>query len=72
MYSVTYKTKKGGSGVQTSSTLEPIKKKVISLFKQKLSATVYKDGVMVGKVFEDDSERLGWNWFIENDDFVRS
>lgn len=66
MYSVTYQTKKGGSGILTCSTIEPIKKKVISLFRQRLPATVYKDGIVCGKVSEDNSCRLGWNWYIEN------
>lgn len=65
MYSVTYQTKNGGSGVQTSSSIEPIKKKAISLFKQKLPATIYKDGTVIGKVYEDNSCRTGFNWVIE-------
>ena len=67
MYAVTHKTKKGGSGVMTTSTFDELKKKVQSLFKQRLEATVYKDGQVIGKVWQDNSQRLGWNYSIETE-----
>ena len=67
MYAITHKTKKGGSGVMTTNDIEELKKKVRSLFKQRLEATVYKDGETIGRVWQDDSQRLGWNYSIEND-----
>jgi hypothetical protein len=65
MYSVTYKTKRGGSGVMITLDFEKLNKKVVSLFKQKLPATIYKDGVVIGHVWEDNSCRTGWNYSIE-------
>lgn len=67
MYSITYQTKRGGSGVQTSSGLDEIKKKAIWLMRQKLPATIYHDGKEAGKVFEDNSCRIGWNYSIDLD-----
>lgn len=65
MYSITYKTRRGGSGVMTSLAFGDIEKKLVSLFKQRLEATTYKDGVLIGKVWKDNSQRLGWNYLIE-------
>ena len=42
MFAITYKTKKGGSGVMTSTDFEEIRKKAFHLCKQKLEATIYK------------------------------
>lgn len=67
MYSVTHKTKRGGSGVMTTNSFDELRKKVVSLFKQRLTATVYRDGNKIGWVAEDDSCRLGWNWSIDKD-----
>jgi hypothetical protein len=65
MYAVTHKTKKGGSGVMTTNNIDELKKKVQSLFNQRLEATVYKDGEIIGRVWQDDSQRLGWNYSID-------
>lgn len=65
MYAVTYSTKQGGSGILIAADFEPVRKKVIELFKQRLPATVLKDGEKISGVFRDDSCRLGWNWMIE-------
>jgi len=65
MYAITYQTKQDGSGVFTTNDYPKLKKKVVSLFKQHLTATVYKDGKEIGKVFQDDSQRNNWNYIIE-------
>lgn len=65
MYSITYQTKKGESGVMTTTSSDELKKKVLSLFRQRLLATIYKDGNIIGKIWKDDSQRLGWNWSIK-------
>lgn len=65
IYSITYKTKRGGSGVLTSLDLETVKKKAISCFKQKLNATIYRNGENIGKVYQDSSCRTGWNWYMK-------
>jgi len=65
MYSITYRTKRGGSGVMTTNDLGEMLKRVHWLFKQRLSATVYFEGEVIGRVYEDDSQRYGWNWFVD-------
>lgn len=64
IYSITYRTKKGGSGVMTTKDFSEVVRKVKSCFKQKLPATVYKDGEKIGNVWEDNSCRTGWNYLI--------
>lgn len=67
MYSITHKTKQGGSGVFITNNIQEVKKKAFRLCKQKLEATVYKNGEVCGRVWEDNSQRLGWNYSIEID-----
>lgn len=71
MYSITYTTKKGGSGVMTSNNIADVVKKAVYQFKNKLPATVYKNGDVIGRVFEDNSCRSGWNWYIKTDDKIK-
>jgi hypothetical protein len=66
MYSVSFRTKRGGSAVYTFGKFNELEKKVISLFKQKIAANIFKDGEKIGQVFEDNSCRTGWNYSIEN------
>lgn len=66
MYSITYTTIKGGSGVMTSQSIDPIIRKAINQFKNKIPATIYENGVIIGRVFEDNSCRTGWNWYVES------
>ena len=68
MYAVIHKTKKGGSGVMTTNNIDELKKKVQSLFKQMLEGTIYKDGAVIGRVWQDDSQRSGWNYSIDEHD----
>ena len=67
MYAITHKTKQGGSGVITTSNFEEIEKKAKQLCKQKLEATIYKDGSIIGRVWWMDysDTRTGWNYLIE-------
>lgn len=64
-YSIRFTTKRSGSGSLMSLSKEEIIKKAKSQFRQKLPATIYKDGEIIGRVLEDDSQRTGWNWFME-------
>lgn len=67
LYAITFQTKRGGSGVMTTTDFNEVKKKAISQFKQKLTATIYKNGEKIGDVFQDLTQRVGWNWIIKND-----
>lgn len=67
MYSIKHETKKGGSGVTITRDYDELVKNVCRLFKQHLEATIYLNNKVVGKVFKDNSQRLGWNYFIEKD-----
>jgi hypothetical protein len=69
MYSITYKTKKGGSGIMITSSFAEIKKKAQQLCRQKLEATIYNDGAKIGQVWWMDysDTRTGWNYSIENE-----
>lgn len=69
MYAITHKTKKGGSGVMTTNNFDELKKKAQQLCRQKLEATIYKDGKKIGQVWwMDYAETItGWNYSIEND-----
>lgn len=64
MFAITYQTKKGGCGVLTSSTIDPIKKKLLTCFKSRLNATVYYKGELIGKSCEMSCERTNWGWFL--------
>lgn len=35
-------------------------------FKQRLPATIFENGREIGRVWKDESQRFGWNYFIEN------
>ena len=68
MYSVRYQTKRGGSGVMTTTNFLEIENKVKKLFKQKLLATISKDGVEIGQVWKDNTQINCWNYVIERDE----
>lgn len=65
MYSVRYQTKRGGSGIMWTTNFFELEKKVKCLLKQRLLATIYKDGNEIGKVWKDNSQRNCWNYYIE-------
>ena len=68
IYTLRYQTKKGGSGIMGTTDFLEVEKKVSSLFKQRLLATVYKDGVEIGKVWKEDKSQVKrWNYIIERD-----
>lgn len=67
MYSISFRTKIGGSAVCTFGKFIELENKVISLFKQKIAANIFKDGEKIGQVFEDNLCRTGWNYTIEID-----
>lgn len=64
MYIIRHKTKRGGSGIFITKDLEAVKRKVISLFKQRLEATIYEDEIEIGRVWKDNSQRKGWNYSL--------
>ncbi len=65
MYSVRYKTKNGGSGVMTTSSYDIAFNKLYSSFKNRLPATIFENGLEIGRVWRDESQRIGWNYFVE-------
>ena len=69
MYAITHQTKKGGSGVITTNDFECLEKKAKQLCRQKLEATIYKDGNRIGQVWKMDysDHRTGWNYSIETE-----
>lgn len=66
MYIIRHKTKRDGSGMMTTNDIDEVKKKVKSLFKQKLEATVFEDDAVIGRVWKDDSQRIGWNYYLHD------
>lgn len=66
MYSVAYRTKKGGSAIMTTNNFKEFETRVKWLFRQRIPATLYKDGQVIGRVWEDNSQRNGWNYSIES------
>lgn len=68
LYSVTFKTKKGGSGVMTSRRFKDIEKKINNCFRDRLEATAYENGkIVIGRVWKDDSQRPMWNFFLSKE-----
>ena len=51
--------------VETNNELEPIRKRAVKFFKQRKTATIYKDGKKIGWVGEDLTRRVGWGCYIE-------
>jgi hypothetical protein len=68
MYSVTFKTKRGGSGAMRTESYDEVVKKIKSLFRQRLTGTAYKNGERIGQVYEDNSQRTGMNYYIETEE----
>jgi len=66
-YAITYRTKLGRSVIITTYDFDAVKKKTLSLFKQKLRATIHRDGVVIGKVFKDETQRVGFNWELNHE-----
>ena len=64
MYSITFQTKRGGSGIETTTDINRIKKVLIRQFKNKCEATAYCGDEIIGRCYEDNSTRCGWNWFL--------
>jgi hypothetical protein len=73
VYDIRYHTRKGGSGIMTTTDFIEVEKKVISLFKQRLEATVYKDGVEIGRVWKQDRSQVKrWNYTIERESKIQT
>ena len=64
LYTIRYKTKKGGSGIMTTNNFESLEKRAKQLCKQKLEATIYKDNNAIGQVWKMESK---WNYSIETE-----
>lgn len=64
MYKVAYKTKRGGSGAMTTDDFALVNKKVQSLFRQRLEATIYKDDEVIGKIWKDKTQTPQWNYSL--------
>jgi hypothetical protein len=61
-YYVSYETKRGGSAIITTTDYETVVKKLISLFKKHLEATVRNNDIVIGKVWKESKK---WNYFLE-------
>ena len=64
MYTIRYKTKKGGSGMMTTDNLESLENRAKQLCGQKLEAIIYKDNITIGQVWRMESK---WNYSIETE-----
>ena len=51
--------------VETSASLQVIENKAKKYAKQRKIATITKNGVKIGWVGEDLTQRLGWGWYIQ-------
>ncbi len=65
MYSTTYQTKKGSNVVFITRNYDELKRRAKWLFRQKLVATFYHDGINIGEVYEDYSERTGFGYSLK-------
>ena len=49
-----------------------LKNKVISLFNQRLEASVFEDDKLIGKIWKDNSQRGKWNYSLEENPLKNS
>lgn len=65
-YTIQYVNKKGGHVTQMTTHKDVLEKKILSLFKQRIEAVVFQQGgETIGRVWKDNSQRVGWNWFLD-------
>ena len=64
MYKIRHSNKRGGSGIITVPTNERAKTELLKLFKQRLTARIEKNGIVIGEVYKIDAR---WNWYLDTD-----
>jgi len=52
-------------GIETSARLSDIEIKAKKYAKQKKTAIITKNGIKIGWIGEDLSQRIGWGWYIQ-------
>jgi hypothetical protein len=66
-YVLQYIDKKGRHHTMMRAEITDLKNKMPKLCAQKIEAKLYQNGNIIGLVREDLTQRIGFNWYIEND-----
>lgn len=64
-YTVKYITKSGGHTMWTCPSILAVEDRIKKLFKQRIEATAYFGDTVIGRVWQDNSQLVGWNYYCE-------
>lgn len=64
-YKIQYISKRGRHITMFSSNIVFVRAKIITLFEQKIEATIWLDDKIVGRVWRDDSQKPKWNYTFD-------